>query len=80
MKKTAGLLGLSGLLLLSANTFSQDTNRFVFLCFGQSNMEGFPGLLEEDKGPVDERFQCWPPWISRARFAPKAIGIPPCRR
>jgi len=57
MKKTAGLLGLSGLLLLSANTFSQDTNRFVFLCFGQSNMEGFPGLLEEDKGPVDERFQ-----------------------
>jgi alpha-L-fucosidase 2 len=57
MKKTAGLLGLAGLLLLSANTFSQDTNRYVFLCFGQSNMEGFPGMEEADKGPVDERFQ-----------------------
>jgi alpha-L-fucosidase 2 len=57
MKKTAGLLGLAGLLLMSVNGFSQDTNRFVFLCFGQSNMEGFPGIEEADKGPVDERFQ-----------------------
>jgi alpha-L-fucosidase 2 len=57
MTKTAGLLGLAGLLMLSANVFSQDTNRFVFLCFGQSNMEGFPGIEESDKGPVDERFQ-----------------------
>jgi alpha-L-fucosidase 2 len=29
----------------------------VFLCFGQSNMEGFPGIEEQDKGPVDDRFQ-----------------------
>ena len=39
------------------SAFSQDTNRFVFLCFGQSNMEGFPGIEEQDKGQVDERFQ-----------------------
>ncbi len=39
------------------NAFSQDTNFWVFLCFGQSNMEGFPGIKQEDKGPVDERFQ-----------------------
>jgi hypothetical protein len=32
-------------------------NFYVFLTFGQSNMEGFPGLVEADKGPVDERFQ-----------------------
>lgn len=57
MKRTAGLVGLAGWLLLSVNVFSQDTNRFVFLCFGQSNMEGFPGIEESDKGPVDERFQ-----------------------
>jgi alpha-L-fucosidase 2 len=57
MKKTAGLLGLTGWLLLSATIFSQDTNHFVFLCFGQSNMEGFPGMEEADRGPVDERFQ-----------------------
>jgi hypothetical protein len=50
-------LVLAGLILLNLNIFSQDTNRFIFLCFGQSNMEGFPGIEEQDKGPVDERFQ-----------------------
>ncbi len=57
MKPTARLLVLAGLLSFSLNVFSQDTNRFVFLCFGQSNMEGFPGVEQQDKGPVDERFQ-----------------------
>jgi alpha-L-fucosidase 2 len=51
------LLILSGLLLFHVSALSQDTNRYVFLCFGQSNMEGFPGLEEQDKGPVDGRFQ-----------------------
>lgn len=36
---------------------SQDPDFYVFLCFGQSNMEGFPGIEDEDTGPVDERFQ-----------------------
>ena len=57
MKPTPRLLVLAGLLSFSLNVFSQDTNRFVFLCFGQSNMEGFPGIEQEDKGSVDERFQ-----------------------
>jgi len=57
MKLTTPLLVLAGLLIFNANSFSQDTNRFIFLCFGQSNMEGFPGIQPEDKGPVDERFQ-----------------------
>lgn len=57
MKPIPRLLALAGLLSFSLNVFSQDTNRFVFLCFGQSNMEGFPGIEEQDKGPVDERFQ-----------------------
>lgn len=52
-----GLFILAGLLFLNANAFSQDTNFFVFLCFGQSNMEGFPGLEEQDKAPVDDHFQ-----------------------
>ena len=34
-----------------------DKNFYVFLSFGQSNMEGFPGIEEQDKGPVDARFQ-----------------------
>jgi len=57
MKTTPGLLVLTGLLLFHVSAFSQDTNFLVFLCFGQSNMEGFPGIEEQDKGPVDERFQ-----------------------
>jgi para-nitrobenzyl esterase len=51
------LFGLAGLLLVQVNVFSQDTNLWVFLCFGQSNMEGFPGIQEQDKTGVDARFQ-----------------------
>ncbi len=57
MNKLFASLVLLGLLLVNPNASAQDTNLFVFLCFGQSNMEGFPGIAEEDKGPVDERFQ-----------------------
>ena len=39
---------LSALLVLSANALAQDTNFWIFLCFGQSNMEGFPGIEEQD--------------------------------
>lgn len=52
-----GLFILAGLLLLNTDAFSQDTNLFIFLCFGQSNMEGFPGVEQQDKAPVDDRFQ-----------------------
>lgn len=48
---------LTGLLLFNVNVYSQDTNRFIFLCFGQSNMEGFPGIVDQDKGPVDDRLK-----------------------
>lgn len=57
MKMTPRLLLLAGLLLFHGNAFSQNTNFLVFLCFGQSNMEGFPGVEEQDKAPVDDRFQ-----------------------
>jgi alpha-L-fucosidase 2 len=50
-------LGIAGVLMLSANGFAQDTNFWIFLCFGQSNMEGFPGIEEQDKTGVDERFK-----------------------
>jgi alpha-L-fucosidase 2 len=57
MKMKSKLFLLAGLLAFNTSAFSQDTNFFVFLCFGQSNMEGFPGMEEQDKGPVDDRFQ-----------------------
>ncbi|MBN2686111.1 MAG: endo-1,4-beta-xylanase [Pontiellaceae bacterium] len=34
-----------------------DPKFYIFLCFGQSNMEGYPGLQDQDKGPVDERLK-----------------------
>lgn len=57
MKITTHYIALATLLLLNVNVLSQDTNCLVFLCFGQSNMEGFPGVLAQDKTNVDNRFQ-----------------------
>src|SRR5450631_606389 len=51
------MLVLAALLFCSANVFSQDTNFWIFVCFGQSNMEGFPGVQAQDKENVDSRFQ-----------------------
>jgi hypothetical protein len=50
-------LVLAGLLMSAGNVLAQDTNFFIFLCFGQSNMEGFPGIEQQDQTPVDDRFQ-----------------------
>jgi para-nitrobenzyl esterase len=57
MKMKPGCLALVVFLLFNLNAFSQDTNFWIFLCFGQSNMEGFPGIQPQDQTPVDERFQ-----------------------
>ncbi|MES2463452.1 MAG: sialate O-acetylesterase [Armatimonadota bacterium] len=55
-----GLLLLAALLLLNTNAFAQDKNFYVFLAFGQSNMQG--GRTDaQDKGPVDERFRVLAP-------------------
>jgi len=48
---------LVGVVLTTSKAISQDPNFYVFLCFGQSNMEGFPGIEEQDKTNVDERFR-----------------------
>ena len=45
------------MLAFSANVFAQDTNFWIFLCFGQSNMEGSLGIEEHDNSGVDDRFQ-----------------------
>lgn len=41
----------------SGSTSTTDENFHIYLCLGQSNMEGFPGIEEQDKEGVDERFQ-----------------------
>src|SRR6185436_9125484 len=50
-------LVMAGLLVVSTKAFAQDTNFWIFLCFGQSNMEGFPGIEEQEKTGVDDRFR-----------------------
>lgn len=45
-----------GLFLLSINGFAKDPNFYVFLCFGQSNMEGNARIEAQDT-LVDSRFQ-----------------------
>ncbi len=45
------------LFLMNTKVFAQDANFYIYLCFGQSNMEGFPGIEEQDKTNVDDRFQ-----------------------
>jgi len=44
------------MLFLSVSSFSQDKKFYIFLCFGQSNMEGNARIEPQDT-TVDERFQ-----------------------
>lgn len=48
---------LAGLLWFNVSAFAQDTNLWIFVCFGQSNMEGFPGIQPQDTTNVNDRFQ-----------------------
>lgn len=49
---------LCGLLALGfAGARAQDPNFYVFLCLGQSNMEGYPGIPAEEKAYQEPRFQ-----------------------
>jgi hypothetical protein len=56
MKTKLGLFVLATLLSFNTNAFSQDPNFYIFLCFGQSNMEG-AGKIEEQDKTVERRFQ-----------------------
>ena len=53
--------GTTGFMMSSAVGASQsgspDPNFHVYLAFGQSNMEGYPGIEAQDKTGVDKRFQ-----------------------
>ncbi len=52
------LFFITGLLLLfNLNLFAQDPDFYVFLCFGQSNMEGHARIEAQDTVGVSPRFQ-----------------------
>lgn len=56
MKLKPRLAMLAAFILLSVNAFSQDPNFYIFLSFGQSNMEGNARFEAQDT-TVDSRFQ-----------------------
>ena len=56
MKKFPRLFVLAALLFSMTSAFSQDTNFWIYLCFGQSNMESGGRMNEADR-TVDKRFQ-----------------------
>jgi len=55
MIKKLGILFLTGMLFFTSKVYSQDPNFYIFLCFGQSNMEGAARPEEQDK-IVDSSF------------------------
>jgi hypothetical protein len=56
MKIKRSLLLLVAMLLVTGTSFSQDKKFYIFLCFGQSNMEG-NAKAEAQDSTVDSRFQ-----------------------
>ena len=56
MKNKLGILLIAGLFISTMNVFSQDPDFYIFLCFGQSNMEGNARFQPQDT-TVDNRFQ-----------------------
>ena len=56
MKMKLKLSLLAAVLISTTSAFSQDTNFWVFLCFGQSNMES-GGRMDDGDRTVDKRFQ-----------------------
>lgn len=57
MNKLRAFLTCTALLLASLPSFSQDPNFYIFLAFGQSNMEGAAKFEAQDTISVDQRFQ-----------------------
>lgn len=57
MNKLRVFLICTALLLASLPSFSQDPNFYIFLAFGQSNMEGAAKFEAQDTISVDERFR-----------------------
>ncbi len=57
MKLQFKLLLVACSLILSVNSFSIDKNFYIFLCFGQSNMEGNAKIQAQDTADVDPRFK-----------------------
>lgn len=57
MKIKSGLVLLIGFILLNMTAFSQNKKFYIYLCLGQSNMEGNARKFEAQDSIVDPRFK-----------------------
>lgn len=57
MKLKTGLLIIAALFAIQLQSFSQDPNFHIYLCFGQSNMEGNARIEAQDTIDINQRFQ-----------------------
>ena len=57
MKIKSGVILLVGFLLLNLSSFSQNKKFYIYLCIGQSNMEGNARKFEAQDSIVDSRFK-----------------------
>lgn len=57
MKQQISGLLMIGFFMLNLNAIAQDKNFYIFLCFGQSNMEGNAKIEAQDTVNVNPRFQ-----------------------
>lgn len=58
MKTKSAIFSLFVLIFVNTNLFAApDPNFYIYLCFGQSNMESGSQISDIDREPVDERFQ-----------------------
>ena len=57
MKLKSGFLLLVGFILLNLSAFSQNKKFYIYLCIGQSNMEGNARQFEAQDSIVDPRFK-----------------------
>jgi hypothetical protein len=57
MQKAYKFIAIPLLMLAQLESFSQDKNFYIFLCFGQSNMEGNARIRQQDTVDVPSRFK-----------------------
>lgn len=83
MKIRSAIFLLAGFFMFSMNVLAQDPNFQIYLCFGQSNMEGNARIEAQDTVGVDPRFQMMSAVDCQARKRVKgtwSTAVPPlCR-
>ena len=81
-KKIVRFFLIFGLFVLNTNIFSQNPNFYIYLCFGQSNMEG-QGTIQTQDYSVDSRFQTFQaldcPNLSRVKETWYTADPPTCQ-